>query len=628
MKKFIAIVMAFCIVGGSFTTFYSSAPECAVAAEIHEHGTAFLKHDNKEVPYDNSFYKDAKKGFDPDDSSIHPRLTIDKLEVPMNYAGKTQRISLTISGADHKYCSTALHIVHDDRITVKDENSLGFGDATSSRLMHEKRNISDSEVWFSTAGLDDYCRDGVYAYIDFTIPENAKIGDLYPIGIEYFSSEKTEDCFTNSKIDQCMEAWFFTYGIENGYIKMVDYERPYDLTYGDFEYCIYDDHAELLSCNKEASGDIIIPTEIEGVPVTSINENAFYECYNIRSVKIPDTVTSIGNSAFFKCKILESVDMGNSITSIGANAFQHCRYLEDIILPDTISNIGYNAFYDTKWLSDRSNENDLVAVNGILIKSNYGYGADVVIPDTISVIIDKVFSGSSINSVVLPDSLKSIGSYAFADTRISTVSIPENVSVIEEGVFSGCNYLENVILPDSLKEIKSKAFYYNALTNVEIPDSVSSIGEKAFSNCYKLKKVTIYNPECEIYDSNLTFCTGYDDVYSEYYFNGTICGYDNSTAQAYAKKYGYKFESLGEAPTSVTEFAKGDANGDNSIDMADVVIVMQAYLNPKKYGVNGTSPDRITSDGEKAGDVDGNKGLSANDALLIQKFALKLIDKL
>ena len=57
-------------------------------------------------------------------------------------------------------------------------------------------------------------------------------------------------------------------------------------------------------------------------------------------------------------------------------------------------------------------------------------------------------------------------------------------------------------------------------------------------------------------------------------------------------------------------------------------MVIQACLNPKKYGVNGTSPDRITSEGEKAGDVDGKEGLSANDALLIQKFSLGVIDTL
>jgi endoglucanase len=55
-------------------------------------------------------------------------------------------------------------------------------------------------------------------------------------------------------------------------------------------------------------------------------------------------------------------------------------------------------------------------------------------------------------------------------------------------------------------------------------------------------------------------------------------------------------------------------------------MVMQACLNPQKYGANGTSEDRITADGEKAGDVDGNAGLTANDALLIQRYSLKLID--
>ncbi len=73
---------------------------------------------------------------------------------------------------------------------------------------------------------------------------------------------------------------------------------------------------------------------------------------------------------------------------------------------------------------------------------------------------------------------------------------------------------------------------------------------------------------------------------------------------------------------------KGDANGDGEVDMSDVVMVMQACLNPAKYGVNGTSSDRISSAGEKAADVDGNAGLTANDALIIQRFTLHLIDTL
>ena len=71
----------------------------------------------------------------------------------------------------------------------------------------------------------------------------------------------------------------------------------------------------------------------------------------------------------------------------------------------------------------------------------------------------------------------------------------------------------------------------------------------------------------------------------------------------------------------------GDANDDGSVDMSDVVMVMQDCLNPKKYGVNGTSSDCITEKGEANADVDGKDGVTPNDALLIQKYTLKLISK-
>lgn len=72
----------------------------------------------------------------------------------------------------------------------------------------------------------------------------------------------------------------------------------------------------------------------------------------------------------------------------------------------------------------------------------------------------------------------------------------------------------------------------------------------------------------------------------------------------------------------------GDANGDSEINMSDAVLVMQASLNPKKYGVDGTSPDRITLAGKVAADVDGDRSLTPNDALIIQRFALGLIDEI
>lgn len=69
---------------------------------------------------------------------------------------------------------------------------------------------------------------------------------------------------------------------------------------------------------------------------------------------------------------------------------------------------------------------------------------------------------------------------------------------------------------------------------------------------------------------------------------------------------------------------KGDSNGDSEINMSDVVMTMQASLNPGKYGYEGTSPDRITYQGYLNSDVDGKEGVSLNDALIIQKVVLKI----
>jgi hypothetical protein len=70
----------------------------------------------------------------------------------------------------------------------------------------------------------------------------------------------------------------------------------------------------------------------------------------------------------------------------------------------------------------------------------------------------------------------------------------------------------------------------------------------------------------------------------------------------------------------------GDANCDETVDMADAVLIMQALANPNKYGLSGTSDKHITSQGAANGDVDKDAaGLTSNDALKIQQFLLGII---
>ena len=63
--------------------------------------------------------------------------------------------------------------------------------------------------------------------------------------------------------------------------------------------------------------------------------------------------------------------------------------------------------------------------------------------------------------------------------------------------------------------------------------------------CWYLASVVIKNPDCVIYDAASTFSDEFWAI--DEYFYGTIYGYENSTAQAYAEKYNYKFRSFRES---------------------------------------------------------------------------------
>ena len=74
----------------------------------------------------------------------------------------------------------------------------------------------------------------------------------------------------------------------------------------------------------------------------------------------------------------------------------------------------------------------------------------------------------------------------------------------------------------------------------------------------------------------------------------------------------------------------GDANCDNKVDMSDAVLIMQSNSNPDKYGINGSDPTHITKQGLLNADVyeHGTSGVTNEDALLIQKYRLNLVESL
>ena len=74
--------------------------------------------------------------------------------------------------------------------------------------------------------------------------------------------------------------------------------------------------------------EIIIPSEIDGMKVTTIGNAAFKGCSSLTSITIPEGVTNIGIYAFSECSALESIKIPKSLTSINApfSSFSPAKY--------------------------------------------------------------------------------------------------------------------------------------------------------------------------------------------------------------------------------------------------------------------------------------------------------------
>ncbi len=89
---------------------------------------------------------------------------------------------------------------------------------------------------------------------------------------------------------------------------------------------------------------VIPPTNEIGEPVTNIREWAFYGCFDVKSITLPDSLVGIGPGAFYGCAKITSIKIPDGVAFIGNSAFYDCRLLSAVVMPKTIETIGYNAF--------------------------------------------------------------------------------------------------------------------------------------------------------------------------------------------------------------------------------------------------------------------------------------------
>lgn len=323
-----------------------------------------------------------------------------------------------------------------------------------------------------------------------------------------------------------------------------------------------------------------------------IENNAFDNCTNLKTVTIPGTVKSIGYWAFRNCASLVSVILGEGIESIDKGAFAECKKLTSITIPGSVTVLGS----ENNTTGVFENCTALAAVT--LVKgSDPAFIGDntfkncvslskITIPGNYLRIHYQAFRGcTGLTSMVYQNSGASycnqgIDPYAFADcSKLTSVSIPGTVEYIYEFAFQKATALTKLTLNNGIKNIRYGAFAgCTGLATVTVPGSVNSIGSTAgytgvFQDCTALYKVTILanaNGDTGFILGQNTFknCSSLTYVYipesfTKFYasaFTGTnakltIWGVEGSKADEFAAANDIPFNQVNVATPRISKLA-------------------------------------------------------------------------
>ena len=121
----------------------------------------------------------------------------------------------------------------------------------------------------------------------------------------------------------------------------------------DFTYSLNADGGMTITGYKGTGGDVVIPSEIEGYPVTEIAGYVFNANPHVMSVIIPDTVTKIGQAAFMETS-LSWVSLPPNLEEIPFSCFAKCPNLRNVTVNGPYTRVDDYAFQNSGFYGEDS----------------------------------------------------------------------------------------------------------------------------------------------------------------------------------------------------------------------------------------------------------------------------------
>ena len=269
---------------------------------------------------------------------------------------------------------------------------------------------------------------------------------VYEYGLSNFKGALKQDTTKYSLPFKITESCYIEAWSERGDETSEVVTNRYYIQYSSDEGRFTVDENGVLTAYTGNTPNLVIPDEVDGVPITEIGEYCFAQYDNdhrgitwynlddysnyLKTVTLPDTVTKINRDAFTACVNLTDVYGGN-IQRVETNGFIKCERLKNIDLSH-ITTLGKSAFSDT--------------------------GLEQIDNDSITNIDNGAFSGLECETISLPN-LTSCGTGAFSYCAdLKYINLPKLTQFTRRMFMFTYPVMINA---PSLTEVDKNAFYHN-----------------------------------------------------------------------------------------------------------------------------------------------------------------------
>ena len=205
----------------------------------------------------------------------------------------------------------------------------------------------------------------------------------------------------------------------------------------------------------------------ENASLKSIGSHAFDGNINLTSFEMPNNIESISSYAFYRCVNLKNIDLNkDKLTFIDEYSFAACNSIESITLSNNVTEIAQYAFYKCN-IKNIKLPTNLISVGDYAFAYNGKSDNNLVDPENWIIT-------PSIDSLTLNDSITYIGKYAFANNNLISLDLPtHNKLTLKEYCFINSSNLTEFASGENLVIEQGVLNGANKISKLEISSDVS-----------------------------------------------------------------------------------------------------------------------------------------------------------